>query len=182
MCSVYGSPHKDRNSRVCVRFSRVSLLFVQTSDLWNKRHSVAIGDVHECKLIRRKEISVKQVDHIWKSMTAAQYVRVTCTDSGGDVDCCSGLLTPLLLCQFAESAGAGLAGWGPQPGPRQRQTHRPQRVQGEQVGHRGSGKQSRCELAPLFCRPPVSVVANVSSVCRGHAILGGLGHEMSGQL
>lgn len=49
-------------------------LFDQTSDLWNKRHSVAIGDVHECKLIRRKEITPKQVDHIWKSMTFAQYV------------------------------------------------------------------------------------------------------------
>lgn len=44
---------------------------VMTSDLWNKRHSVAIGDVHECKLIRRKEITAKQVDHIWKSMTVA---------------------------------------------------------------------------------------------------------------
>lgn len=49
-------------------------LFNQTSDLWNKRHSVAIGDVNECKLIRRKEITPKQVDHIWKSMTVAQYV------------------------------------------------------------------------------------------------------------
>lgn len=48
--------------------------FDQTSDLWNKRHSVAIGDVHECKLIRRKEITAKQMDHIWKSMTVAQYV------------------------------------------------------------------------------------------------------------
>ncbi|XP_013880076.1 DEP domain-containing protein 1B isoform X1 [Austrofundulus limnaeus] len=49
---------------------------VMTSDLWNKRHSVAIGDVHECKLIRRKEITSKQVDHIWKSMTIAHLQRV----------------------------------------------------------------------------------------------------------
>ncbi|XP_034467863.1 DEP domain-containing protein 1B isoform X2 [Hippoglossus hippoglossus] len=49
---------------------------VMTSDLWNKRHSVAIGDVHECKLIRRKEITSKQVDHIWKSMTVAHLQRV----------------------------------------------------------------------------------------------------------
>ncbi|XP_068616603.1 DEP domain-containing protein 1B [Brachionichthys hirsutus] len=47
-----------------------------TSDLWNKRHSVAIGDVHECKLIRRKEITAKQVDHIWKSMTVTHLQRV----------------------------------------------------------------------------------------------------------
>lgn len=49
---------------------------LMTSDLWNKRHSVAVGDVHECKLIRRKEITVKQVDHIWKSLTAAHLQRV----------------------------------------------------------------------------------------------------------
>ncbi|XP_053182939.1 DEP domain-containing protein 1B [Scomber japonicus] len=48
---------------------------VMTSDLWNKRHSVAIGDVNECKLIRRKDITPKQVDHIWKSMTIAQLQR-----------------------------------------------------------------------------------------------------------
>uniref|UniRef100_A0A672I3U5 Rho-GAP domain-containing protein n=2 Tax=Salarias fasciatus TaxID=181472 RepID=A0A672I3U5_SALFA len=44
---------------------------VMSSDLWNKRHSVAIGDLHECKLIRRKEVTSKQLDHIWKSMTIA---------------------------------------------------------------------------------------------------------------
>uniref|UniRef100_A0A673A416 DEP domain-containing protein n=1 Tax=Sphaeramia orbicularis TaxID=375764 RepID=A0A673A416_9TELE len=56
-------------------------LFAQTSDLCNKRHSVAIGDVHECKLILRKEVTPKQVDHIWKSMTVAQYVNMeTFTD------------------------------------------------------------------------------------------------------
>lgn len=158
----------------------MSILFVQASDLWNKRHSVAIGDVHECKLIRRKEISVKQVDHIWKSMTAAQYVR---TDRSKDLGCGAELLTPPPLCQFAESAGAGLAGWSSRPSPRQRQAHRSQRVQREQVGHRGSGKQSRCELTPRFwSESRMIVVTNISSVCRGHAILGGLGHEMSGQL
>lgn len=50
------------------------LLVSQASDLWNKRHSVAIGDVNECKLIRRKEVTQKQVDHIWKTMTVTQYV------------------------------------------------------------------------------------------------------------
>uniref|UniRef100_A0A3Q3W673 Rho-GAP domain-containing protein n=1 Tax=Mola mola TaxID=94237 RepID=A0A3Q3W673_MOLML len=49
---------------------------LKDSNLWNKRHSVAIGDVHECKLIRRKEITAKQVDHIWKSMTVAHLKRV----------------------------------------------------------------------------------------------------------
>ncbi|XP_076006463.1 DEP domain-containing protein 1B-like [Genypterus blacodes] len=49
---------------------------ILSSQFWNKRHSVAIGDVHECKLIRRKEITPKQVDHIWKSMTIAHLQRV----------------------------------------------------------------------------------------------------------
>ncbi|KAM9806784.1 DEP domain-containing protein 1B isoform X2 [Syngnathus typhle] len=49
---------------------------IMTSDFWNKRHSVAIGDVHECKLIRRKDITPKQVDNTWKSMTASHLQRV----------------------------------------------------------------------------------------------------------
>lgn len=73
-----------------------SILFVQSSDLWNKRHSVAIGDVHECKLIRRKEITVKQVDHIWKSMTAAQYVRCACIRKTGAKPGTVDPLTPAL--------------------------------------------------------------------------------------
>lgn len=92
------------------------------------------------------------------------------------------LIRPPLLGQFAESAGAGLAGWRSEPGPRQRQAHRSQRVQREQVGHRGSGKQSRCEIIGLLGCSWMTVVTHVLSVCRGHALLGGLGHEMSGQL
>ncbi|KAL7848123.1 hypothetical protein AOLI_G00228410 [Acnodon oligacanthus] len=42
---------------------------VLNSESWNKRHSIAIGEVPECKLIRRKEITPKHVDQIWKSMT-----------------------------------------------------------------------------------------------------------------
>uniref|UniRef100_A0A8C7ZPE7 DEP domain containing 1B n=1 Tax=Oryzias sinensis TaxID=183150 RepID=A0A8C7ZPE7_9TELE len=49
---------------------------VLASDLWNKRHSVAIGDVNECKLIRRKEVTPKQVDHIWKTMTITHLQKV----------------------------------------------------------------------------------------------------------
>ncbi|XP_046716328.1 DEP domain-containing protein 1B isoform X2 [Silurus meridionalis] len=42
---------------------------VLNSETWNKRHSIAIGEVPECKLIRRREITPKHVDQIWKSMT-----------------------------------------------------------------------------------------------------------------
>lgn len=58
-------------------FPFLRIHFNKTSDLWNKRHSVAIGDVHECKLIRRREVTSKQVDHIWKSMTITQYVFIS---------------------------------------------------------------------------------------------------------
>ncbi|XP_062340701.1 DEP domain-containing protein 1B isoform X1 [Osmerus eperlanus] len=46
------------------------------SESWNKRHSIAIGEVPECKLIRRREITPKQMDRIWKSMTIAHLQRV----------------------------------------------------------------------------------------------------------
>ncbi|TSM28118.1 DEP domain-containing protein 1B [Bagarius yarrelli] len=42
---------------------------VLNSDTWNKRHSIAIGEVPECKLIRRRDITPKHVDQIWKSLT-----------------------------------------------------------------------------------------------------------------
>ncbi|XP_019908719.2 DEP domain-containing protein 1B isoform X3 [Esox lucius] len=42
---------------------------VLNSETWNKRHSIAIGEVHECKLIRRRDVTPKQVDQIWKSLT-----------------------------------------------------------------------------------------------------------------
>uniref|UniRef100_A0A8C8M3N5 DEP domain containing 1B n=1 Tax=Oncorhynchus tshawytscha TaxID=74940 RepID=A0A8C8M3N5_ONCTS len=50
--------------------------FPQNSETWNKRHSIAIGEVHECKIIRRSDITPKQVDQIWKKMTIAHLQRV----------------------------------------------------------------------------------------------------------
>ncbi|XP_066567516.1 DEP domain-containing protein 1B [Amia ocellicauda] len=49
---------------------------VLNSELWNKRHSIAIGEVHECKLIRRREITPRHVEHIWKSMTLAHLQKI----------------------------------------------------------------------------------------------------------
>uniref|UniRef100_A0AAY4EV79 DEP domain-containing protein 1B n=1 Tax=Denticeps clupeoides TaxID=299321 RepID=A0AAY4EV79_9TELE len=48
---------------------------ILNSETWNKRHSIAIGEVHECKLIRRREITPKHIDQIWKSMTLADLQR-----------------------------------------------------------------------------------------------------------
>ncbi|XP_051541796.1 DEP domain-containing protein 1B-like [Myxocyprinus asiaticus] len=42
---------------------------IMNSGTWNKRHSIAIGELPECKLIRRGELSPKHVDQTWKSMT-----------------------------------------------------------------------------------------------------------------
>ncbi|XP_016369133.1 DEP domain-containing protein 1B-like [Sinocyclocheilus rhinocerous] len=42
---------------------------LMNSESWNKRHSIAIGEVPECRLIRRRELTPKHVDQIWKSMT-----------------------------------------------------------------------------------------------------------------
>uniref|UniRef100_A0A8C7N797 DEP domain containing 1B n=1 Tax=Oncorhynchus kisutch TaxID=8019 RepID=A0A8C7N797_ONCKI len=50
--------------------------FPQNSETWNKRHSIAIGEVHECKIVRRTDITPKQVDQIWKKMTIAHLQRV----------------------------------------------------------------------------------------------------------
>uniref|UniRef100_A0A8C1Z251 DEP domain containing 1B n=1 Tax=Cyprinus carpio TaxID=7962 RepID=A0A8C1Z251_CYPCA len=41
---------------------------LMNSESWNKRHSIAIGEVPECRLIRRRELTPKHVDQIWKSM------------------------------------------------------------------------------------------------------------------
>ncbi|XP_076876879.1 DEP domain-containing protein 1B-like isoform X2 [Brachyhypopomus gauderio] len=42
---------------------------VLNSESWNKRHSIAIGEVAECKLIRKRDLTPKNVVQIWKSMT-----------------------------------------------------------------------------------------------------------------
>ncbi|XP_058846209.1 DEP domain-containing protein 1B-like isoform X1 [Acipenser ruthenus] len=54
---------------------------VLNSELWNKRHSIAIGEVHECKLVHRREISPRNVEHIWKSMTLAHLQKIVGLES-----------------------------------------------------------------------------------------------------
>lgn len=98
----------------------------QTSDLWNKRHSVAIGDVHECKLIRRKEITPKQVEHIWKSMTVAQYVKGS--KRAAFVSPAAVAQLPASLFQRTTSAGPQVAGRRLKSSSREREAHCSQRV------------------------------------------------------
>ncbi|KAI1904615.1 hypothetical protein AGOR_G00007480 [Albula goreensis] len=69
-------PNWDNYEKVLVQEKIPMKPLVLNSESWNKRHSIAIGEVHECKLIRRREITQKQVDQIWKSMTLAHLQRV----------------------------------------------------------------------------------------------------------
>ncbi|XP_030625492.1 DEP domain-containing protein 1B-like [Chanos chanos] len=49
---------------------------VLNSENWNKRHSIAIGEVPRCKLIQRREIEPRHVGQVWKSMTLTHLQRV----------------------------------------------------------------------------------------------------------
>ncbi|XP_038646912.1 DEP domain-containing protein 1B-like isoform X3 [Scyliorhinus canicula] len=54
---------------------------ILNSDSWHKRHSIAIGEVSECRIIHREEVSQATVEEIWKSMTLAHLQRILGLDS-----------------------------------------------------------------------------------------------------
>ncbi|XP_041047345.1 DEP domain-containing protein 1B-like isoform X2 [Carcharodon carcharias] len=54
---------------------------ILNSDLWQKRHSIAIGEVSECKIVHREEVSQGTVEEIWKSMTLAHLQKILGLDS-----------------------------------------------------------------------------------------------------
>ncbi|XP_028661273.1 DEP domain-containing protein 1B-like isoform X1 [Erpetoichthys calabaricus] len=54
---------------------------VLNSEDWNKRHSIAIGEVPECRLVHRKEISSRNVEQIWKTMTLTNLQKILGLDS-----------------------------------------------------------------------------------------------------
>ncbi|XP_078405449.1 DEP domain-containing protein 1B-like [Cetorhinus maximus] len=54
---------------------------ILNSDLWHKRHSIAIGEVSECKIVHREEVSQGTVEEIWKSMTLAHLQKILGLDS-----------------------------------------------------------------------------------------------------
>ncbi|XP_072353083.1 DEP domain-containing protein 1B-like isoform X1 [Scyliorhinus torazame] len=49
---------------------------ILNSDSWHKRHSIAIGEVSECRIIHREEVSQATVEEIWKSMTLAHLQKI----------------------------------------------------------------------------------------------------------
>uniref|UniRef100_A0A9J8BUF9 DEP domain containing 1B n=1 Tax=Cyprinus carpio carpio TaxID=630221 RepID=A0A9J8BUF9_CYPCA len=66
--SVPRIPHWDDFEEISVP-EKIPVKPLMNSESWNKRHSIAIGEVPECRLIRRRELTPKHVDQIWKSMT-----------------------------------------------------------------------------------------------------------------
>ncbi|XP_043919746.1 DEP domain-containing protein 1B [Protopterus annectens] len=55
------------------------------SDTWWKRHSIAIGEVPECRLVRRRELSESTIEQIWKSMTLSHLQKILGLDSLNEV-------------------------------------------------------------------------------------------------
>ncbi|XP_072108671.1 DEP domain-containing protein 1B-like isoform X1 [Mobula birostris] len=49
---------------------------ILNSELWHKRHSIAIGEVAECRIVHREEVSQATVEGIWKSMTLAHLQKI----------------------------------------------------------------------------------------------------------
>lgn len=54
----------------------IFFLSTQNSEMWYKRHSIAIGEVPACRLVYRRQLTEANVEEIWKSMTLSQYVHL----------------------------------------------------------------------------------------------------------
>ncbi|NXG02015.1 DEP1B protein, partial [Sakesphorus luctuosus] len=55
------------------------------SEMWYKRHSIAIGEVPACKLVFRRELTQTNIEEIWKSMTLSRLQKVLGLDSLDEV-------------------------------------------------------------------------------------------------
>ncbi|KAG9488214.1 hypothetical protein GDO78_007815 [Eleutherodactylus coqui] len=58
---------------------------VMNSEMWYKRHSIAIGEVHTCQLVYRRELTAANIEEIWKSRTLLRLQRIFGLDSMDDV-------------------------------------------------------------------------------------------------
>ncbi|KAM7320884.1 hypothetical protein ACRRTK_020137 [Alexandromys fortis] len=54
---------------------------VMNSEMWFKRHSIAIGEVPACRLVHRRQLTEANVEEIWKSMTLSYLQKVLGLDS-----------------------------------------------------------------------------------------------------
>ncbi|XP_074668326.1 DEP domain-containing protein 1B [Strix aluco] len=58
---------------------------MMNSEMWYKRHSIAIGEVPACKLVFRRELTQRNIEEIWKSMTLSRLQKVLGLDSLDEV-------------------------------------------------------------------------------------------------
>uniref|UniRef100_A0A452GGA0 DEP domain-containing protein 1B n=1 Tax=Gopherus agassizii TaxID=38772 RepID=A0A452GGA0_9SAUR len=49
---------------------------MMNSEIWFKRHSIAIGEVPACRLVHRQELTQANIEEIWKSMTLSHLQKV----------------------------------------------------------------------------------------------------------
>ncbi|XP_006891601.1 PREDICTED: DEP domain-containing protein 1B-like [Elephantulus edwardii] len=49
---------------------------VMNSEMWYKRHSIAIGEVPACRLIHRRQLTEANIEEIWKSMTLSYLQKI----------------------------------------------------------------------------------------------------------
>ncbi|XP_004623123.1 DEP domain-containing protein 1B [Octodon degus] len=54
---------------------------VMNSEMWFKRHSIAIGEVPACRLVHRSQLTEAHVEEIWKSMTLSYLQKILGLDS-----------------------------------------------------------------------------------------------------
>ncbi|XP_053887319.1 DEP domain-containing protein 1B [Malaclemys terrapin pileata] len=58
---------------------------MMNSEMWFKRHSIAIGEVPACRLVHRQELTQADIEEIWKSMTLSHLQKVLGLDSLDEV-------------------------------------------------------------------------------------------------
>ncbi|XP_014375393.1 DEP domain-containing protein 1B [Alligator sinensis] len=58
---------------------------VMNSEMWYKRHSIAIGEVPACRLVYRQKLTQTNIEQIWKSMMLSHLQKVLGLDSLDEV-------------------------------------------------------------------------------------------------
>ncbi|XP_075711017.1 DEP domain-containing protein 1B isoform X2 [Rhinoderma darwinii] len=58
---------------------------VMNSEMWYKRHSIAIGEVPTCRMVYRRELTTANIEDIWKSRTLLRLQKIFGLDSLDDV-------------------------------------------------------------------------------------------------
>ncbi|XP_063818919.1 DEP domain-containing protein 1B [Pseudophryne corroboree] len=58
---------------------------VMNSEMWYKRHSIAIGEVPICRLVYRRELTTANIEDIWKTKTLSYLQKIVGLDSLDDV-------------------------------------------------------------------------------------------------